>query len=184
MDPNGVKPAPNSAKVLSKHFGTDSPLTDLPGSYIEQIRTDAPYLYGNVGCGFTGTRDAEDQTDCNQLGGGVFDPVCYVGVPAKCPEEKFTYLNSTLFGQVTGNYDPENGLEVELYPGQVLGTSFTTVLKKELGDNVGDIGPSGIQVLRMRYQKDENGARTQPVVGHIHSNPDGLPVFSLSLIHI
>ncbi|ASK34724.1 hypothetical protein CEK62_10190 [Alcanivorax sp. N3-2A] len=174
IDPDGVRPAPNSAKVLSTFFSLDS-LSDAPYSIANGAGNNWQ-AGGNVGCGYQSYQEFEDQSGCSNL---TPSGVCYSGSPTHCPSEKFTYLNGSLFAEVTDQYDPENGLVVKIWPGKIITTSFLQVLKSVVGQVSVPVN-SGYQVMRMRYQPDEAPIRNSPIIGHI-SSEDGQPRLKVSL---
>ncbi|MCU5784280.1 hypothetical protein MA04_03580 [Alcanivorax balearicus MACL04] len=165
MDPNGVKPPPNSAKILSRDMG-DRSLEEVaekgysingaagPGVNPADIAAMSGLL---VGCGYAAYEPYADQTGCDVAGELEFFPgfeqkrTCYQGVPAECPRDKFTYLNGALFAEVSN--DPvANGVKVLIHPGHMVTTSFRTFMKGPLrgarGENVAN---TGYQLMRMRY---------------------------------
>lgn len=158
LDPNGVLPPPNSAKVLSRRFNGNTPL--------EQ---PVPVINGaNVGCGYAEAVPYDPP----------FDFFVY-GVPMECPEQKFTYLTGALAAEVTQEYVDGQGLKVKIWPGQIMSTGLK--IRQRLL-NVSNLikAYSGAQLLRMRYEEDENGDRTQPITGWIHE-VDGKPYLSATV---
>ena len=101
---------------------------------------------------------------------------------ANCPADKFLYLTAALDVEVVGYDAQEDAVRVNIYP-TLLQTSSVDVFGRlalaffPLGDFT---IPTGAQVMRIRYQEDGNGNRTQPVTGWIRETPDG-PVFETRL---
>ncbi|MFP1682584.1 Ig-like domain-containing protein [Alloalcanivorax sp. C16-1] len=188
MDPNGVKPPPNSAKILSRDMG-DKSLEEVaergfsingaagPGVQIADPGASSGLL---VGCGFDDYEPYPDQTGCDVAGEQEFFPgfeqrrTCYRGIPAECPREKFTYLNGALFAEVTDETVGDD-LKVLIHPGQIVTTSFRAFLKGPLkgarGENVAE---TGYQLMRMRYV--DGG----PIEAFIGAGPNG-PELSASV---
>ncbi len=153
LDPNGVRPLPNSAKILVR----------TPGG-LPQGQAQPPFgtlNSGTVGCGFNYPAP-EDQT------------VDSVADPLVCPKEKFTYLTAALNAEVTDEYVEGQGLKVLIWPGRILTTSFRVY--QNLNTDMVPV-PSGLQIMRMRYQEDGNGQRNQPIEAWIKDGADG-PVLS------
>ena len=173
VDEGGVKPAANSAKILSSSFGVTS-LTEAP-RLLNSGATRTLMVGGNTGCGFEEAVPFPDQSLCTENSGFFdFDKTCYMAKPTRCPQDKFTYLNSTLFAEVTDRYVDGKGLLVHIFPGHVLTTSFKTVLKRLAQRTNSEITESGYQVMRMRF----NGAeRDEPIRGYIFQGENG-PVFN------
>ena len=163
LDPNGLKPSANSAKILSTRFGIADPDTDWPYSAINGTQN----VGANVGCGYTAWE-------------GVGEPTCYFGIcvysrfqgiPNECPEEKFTYLNGVLFAEVTNRTDSSGSLLVHIYPGKIVTTSFLTVARGGVGENSSVPIESGYQVMRMRFTKEDSDAvRSEPITARIDDN--------------
>lgn len=158
LDPNGVLPPPNSAKILSRRINGNTPM--------EQ---PVPVINGaNVGCGYSEAVPYDPP----------FDFFVY-GIPEECPEQKFTYLTGALAAEVTTEYVDNQGLKVKIWPGQIMSTGIK--IRQRL-INLSNLVKafSGAQLLRMRYEKDENGERTQPITGWIHEM-NGKPVLSATV---
>ncbi|MGB1765167.1 Ig-like domain-containing protein, partial [Alloalcanivorax xenomutans] len=159
LDPNGVLPPPNSAKILSSFFGyrtvaqIDDSILAFGASQLG-LGQSANSAGANVGCGWTDTAPFEDQTDCDIYGKGFFGKTCYYATPAECPEDKFTYLHGVLFAEVTDEVSSNGGIKVRIYPGHIVTTSFRVYTKSALGDE-NEIVDSGYQVMRMRYPSGE-----------------------------
>jgi len=149
LDPNGVVPPPNSAKVLSK----DS--KGLPPG-------QSPVLNGvNVGCGYASTEPYDPSV-----------PSEVYGVPLDCPEQKFTYLTSALVAEVTDNYVQGQGLKVNIWPGQIMATAI--YVRQHLQTlNSFLFASSGAQLLRMRYAESSSGQRTDPITAWIKEDANG-----------
>jgi len=138
LDPNGVQPPPNSAKTLSR---------EGPNSVAPQTINGASF-----GCGYS---DAIPQ-----------GPLAMITGSLECPRQKFTYLNSALVAEVTEEFDTENGIKVLIWPAQIMSSSVPVFTQFGLFSQVVEAA-SGAQILRMRYEKDENGNRNQPITGWI-----------------
>ena len=98
---------------------------------------------------------------------------------SRCAAEEFVTMTAALDTEVIG-YDPvEDAVRVKLYP-TILATSG---LDLQLTIRAASIIPlpihseTGPQVMRMRYQEDEQGNRTQLIDGYIRETPDG-PIFT------
>ncbi|WP_159661822.1 Ig-like domain-containing protein [Alcanivorax xiamenensis] len=161
MDPDGVLPSPNSAKVLSLSYGINK-ISDYPIPFPGVATSGLHQIGGNVGCGFESYAPFQDQSGCNNQS-------CMYGIPSKCPKEKFTYLNSTIFAEVTDKYISDEGILVNIYPGHVLTTSFLTVLKGGAAGSTGLPVDSGYQVMRMRHTQEGN------IQAYIKSGNSGQP---------
>ncbi|MGI9576301.1 Ig-like domain-containing protein [Alloalcanivorax xenomutans] len=187
LDPQGVRPRPNSAKVLARNVANVSFL-NAPGNALGlQIPTQpghpgvrGPWDSGNVGCGYQDFIPTPDQEGCPETAPFFGEKRCMTGVPAICPQEKFTHLSSALFADVKPDYIEGKGIPINLYPGHVLGTSFRMVLKYLARPNA-EISESGYQLLRLRYSKDDAGDRNVPIVGYIKRDAHNRPVFNASV---
>ncbi len=156
LDPMGVVPPPNSAKVLSRDT------KGLPPG-------ENPVLNGvNVGCGYQSTQPYDPN-----------NPSEVFGVPLECPEQKFTYLNGALTAQVTDNYVDGEGLEVKIWPSQFMATAI--YVRQHLQTLSSFLyASSGAQLLRMRYEEDDQGNRTKPITGWIRQSENG-PILTASV---
>jgi len=98
-----------------------------------------------------------------------------------CPKEKFIHITAGLDVEVVGYDAQEDAVRVNIYP-TLLQTSSVDVYAQLLLVlfPIDQIIATGPQVMRIRYQEDGNGNRTQPVTGWIRETPDG-PVFETSL---
>ncbi|MCH2552928.1 MAG: Ig-like domain-containing protein [Alcanivorax sp.] len=101
---------------------------------------------------------------------------------ANCPAEKFLYLTAALDVEVVGYDAQEDAVRVNIYPTLLQTSSVDVFGRLALAFfPLGDVTiPTGAQVMRIRYQEDGNGNRTQPVTGWIRETPGG-PVFETSL---
>ena len=109
----------------------------------------------NVGCGFSG------------IGNNL----------QSCPGEKFIYLTGALDVDILGWDEAEGAVRVAIYPTLLMTSSirtFATIL------GISQEIPTGPQVMRIRYEEDDNGDRTRPVTGWIRTGVSG-PVFETSL---
>ena len=98
-----------------------------------------------------------------------------------CPQDKFIHITAGLDVEVVGYDAQEDAVRVNIYP-TLLQTSSVDVYARLLLVlfPIDQIIATGPQVMRIRYQEDGNGNRTQPVTGWIRETPDG-PVFETSL---
>lgn len=177
LDPDGVRPSPNSAKILSARFGIADPDQDWP--YLSIVPTI--YAGANVGCGYQSIEGVESTCEPSPFPG--LPPQCTQerAVPAICPTEKFTYLNSVLFAEVTSETNASGDIVVEIYPGHVVTTSFLTVVRGGIKGKMMIPTPSGYQVMRMRYSENEMGSRVKPIKASIGTGGDGEPELSASV---
>ncbi|PVY77006.1 hypothetical protein C8D92_104239 [Tamilnaduibacter salinus] len=109
--------------------------------------------------------------------------------PSTCPQLQSIFqtggLNTEIIGPVDPN-DPSKGVEVRLYP-TLLTTTSVTVYADLTGPLAGiiDLGgvtfvetPTGKQVIRMRYQdQDNDGIRDSFIRGVIKPNGSDAPIF-------
>ncbi|AJD48980.1 hypothetical protein S7S_12840 [Isoalcanivorax pacificus W11-5] len=162
LDPDGVLPPPNSAKVLSAFYGLKhiSDAEFLPDPSIPMVGNAVKYMGANIGCAYESYHLLEDQEGCEQDHVGVLkflngqiQRVCYYGKPATCPEDKFTYLHGVLFAEVTDEKTAQ-GVKVNIHPGHIVTTSFKVYLKS-ISNNSFDMSDSGYQLMRMRYADEE-----------------------------
>ena len=172
LDPNGVKAALNSAKLLIKRTEES-----YPGKLVSEIRSG--------GCIF------ESNAETNTF--DFSDPAR--GVP--CPNHKFTYLHSALFAEVTNEVDDNKGLKVLIWPSLIMGTSmeinsmfsFAGVQSGTQPPAIVDqfaqnrAGTTGPQILRMRYADNDNdGYRDDLVEGWIsYSEAEGKTMLSATV---
>ncbi len=200
-DPEGVQGLPNSAKILSMNTrGTQAP--DVPWFAEGADFAADPFTGwglsgfasvdgGNVGCGYDEAYDPVTG-DAGYYNVAQNDPMTAIGYllanqypesePVICPEKKFTYLKMGLNASV-GRYDEEKeAIKVEIYPSQAISTSFVTYARNAIGGHVTLTVPSGEQIMRMRYAKDDPACndtpstrclRTQPITGWIKKGDNG-----------
>lgn len=157
LDPNGLVPPPNSAKILSKDRLGE------PGT-----NRSAPAVNGvNFGCGYA---EAEF----------VNPSIPFLGATKtkalECPDRKFTYLTASLVAEVTDKVDEEKGMRVLIWPGQIMSTSVR--LQTQVGNlPFVALAESGAQILRMRYAESDSSAdsirRNKPIEGWIDTDSDG-----------
>lgn len=92
-------------------------------------------------------------------------------------------LNAT----VTSNHVSEKGLKVLIWPSQAFSTSITTYARNPYTGTVTLAAPSGDQIMRMRYAKDNPDCiessqshckRTQPITGWIREGASGNPILT------
>jgi len=147
LDPNGLKPAKNSAKVLS-HFDSLGDVGSLDGA--------------NVGCGYESSFSYTPP----------FTIDSEVNEPFECPENKFTYLMSAAIAEVTNEVDENGRVKVKLWPSVVMGTSLDLYIESEFASAF-DYGAgtlSGPQIMRMRYSGE---TRSEPITGWISQQGQG-----------
>jgi hypothetical protein len=155
LDPEGVKPAPNSSKVI---------IRQREDSYTSDPATAKLVSSINIGCGYTTDPDT-----------GFFD----FSEPSKhiCPDKKFTYLHNALFAEVTDVADNEKGIKVLIWPSLIMATSLELQSLQSFAASVPGVedqfaselrGMSGPQLLRMRYaDNDDDGTRDELITGWI-----------------
>ncbi|SOC24991.1 Ig-like domain-containing protein, partial [Alloalcanivorax xenomutans] len=178
LDPGGLMPPPNSAKILSSFYGYRkiSQIIDIDPIYLSQgLGQSANTAGANIGCGWTEKHLFEDQTDCDLYGEGFFGKTCSYAIPAECPQDKFTYLHGVLFAEVTDNVEENGEIKVLIYPGHIVTSSFRVFAKSVLGGG-GEIVDSGYQVMRMRYPQGQ-----QFIQGSILAGSDGNPALYTSV---
>ncbi|GGJ98270.1 hypothetical protein GCM10007426_29220 [Alloalcanivorax dieselolei] len=177
MDPDGVKPSPNSAKVLSSRFDVANPDADWPYLSINNTM----YAGANVGCGYQNIQGVDSTCQDNPFPG--LPPICAQerAVPSICPTEKFTYLSSVLFAEVTSEVSEDGSIKVNIFPGHVVTTSFLTVVRGGIKGTTMVPTPSGYQVMRMRYTEDGSNNRIYPIEAEIGKSPEGTPQLSASV---
>ncbi|MED5603806.1 Ig-like domain-containing protein [Alloalcanivorax venustensis] len=165
IDPEGVVPPKNSAKILSLMVETES---FGAADFAINGGTKLFALGLRIGCGY-GDITAPDME--NFFGKHIVRE-------EPCPREKFTYLNSSVVAEVTDEFVEGKGLKVKLWPGQIMATSISQRIAS--GGGVGFV-PSGPQVMRMRYSKADEScvptalepcARTKPITGWISTGSD------------
>lgn len=179
LDPQGVLPSPNSAKIISTLFGVQNPDQDWPftGS------PDGEEIVGaSVGCSYQSQNPVPSSQVCNST---PFGTIChytqYNAITDTCPKDKFTYLNGVLFAEVEPGTDVNGNIPVKIYPGHVITTSFTTFGLQGIAQNGIAATPSGYQVMRMRYNKDANGNRTADISAVISNDGSNRPQLETSL---
>lgn len=162
LDPEGVFPPPNSAKVFS---------LDTKGIQPDSTKTPpAPVINGaNVGCGY---KEAIAWDPAN--------PFAVYGIPYECPKQKFTYLTGALTAEVTGEYVEGRGIKALIWPSQFMSTSIPVRFHLSGGPLFGS-SKSGAQMLRMRYAKDQSEARSRPIEGWIKDEGDGTPILTTAV---
>jgi len=199
-DPEGVQGLPNSAKILSMNTrGRDQPWYAEGANFAgnpfaaAQVSSLGATDGANVGCGYNESYDpTTGQPGYDQAGlavavGNIAAKQFPTSEPELCPERKFTYLKMGLNASV-GRYDPEKeAIRVEIYPSQSISTSFITYARNPLTGTPMTAVPSGEQIMRMRYAKDDPSCvgtpsvpcrRTQPITGWIKEGDDGKPVLT------
>ncbi|SOC25103.1 Ig-like domain-containing protein [Alloalcanivorax xenomutans] len=162
LDPNGVLPPPNSAKVFSLDTrGVEPDSTKVP---------PAPVVNGaSVGCGYK-----------EAIAWDPAVPFAVYGIPYECPKQKFTYLTGALTAEVTGEYVEGRGIKVLIWPSQFMSTSIPVRFHLTGGPIFGS-SKSGAQMLRMRYSKGQSGVRSQPIEGWIKDEGNGTPILTTSV---
>src|SRR5690606_18002401 len=166
QDPDGVTAPENSAKLLASNAN----LADVfSGNVLMPVIS--------TGRGFNWLMD-------DPTGQVAFDKTV-------CPESKFTYLTSDLVTEV-GSYNEDlGGIEVKIWPGQIMSTSmplYTTLLSCGFCEIGMESGP---QVMRMRYAKEDDACmedvasgttctRNRPITAVIR-NVGGQPRISASV---
>ena len=144
LDPNGVIPPFNSAKTLSRQ-----PLPDFDPSTVVTVNGSS------FGCAYS---QAEYVNPSNPFAGAR------ITATQECPSQKFTYLNGALAAEVTDEYVHGQGLKVKIWPAQIMSTSVPIFTQFDEFPYVIE-SASGAQILRMRYEEDQGGNRTQPISG-------------------
>jgi len=98
-----------------------------------------------------------------------------------CPADKFIHVTADLDVQVLGYDADEDAVKVNIYP-TLLKTSTVDVYAQILLAiiPIKETIATGPQIMRIRYEDDGNGNRTQPVTGWIRETPDG-PIFETNL---
>ncbi len=201
-DPEGVQGLPNSAKILSLNVrgidlpwfaeGTNYAANPFVATALSTFSVDG----GNVGCGYNEAYDPVTgepgyveaaKNNTNMLLVNIAAYQFPKSEPTVCPERKFTYLKMALNASV-GRYDPEKGaIRVEIYPSQSISTSFITYARNPVYGVPTMAIPSGEQIMRMRYAKDDPScvdtdvvrcSRTQPITGWIEEGTDGKPILT------
>ncbi len=159
IDPNGVRPSLNSAKVLS--LPAEVPAgNQAPGLWVSSI---------NTGCGFQE----------HPQGGDFATPYTFSDPQLlECPENKFTYLTSSLMAEVTSEVNENGEIKVLIWPSVIMASSIDVMAMVSLAAGtpfenqltaIRD-GATGPQIMRMRYAGEN---RDQPIEGWIQSTVDG-----------
>lgn len=151
-DRNGMIPARNSAKLISRHQNStlDSQIPSGAGLTIRGI---------NTGCSYNSNSSGDL-------------------VPMQCPDQKFTFLMSSVFAEVTDEVT-DRGVRVKLWPSMVMGTNVDLFAKSAFGGSFTPIpAQSGKQIMRMRYEGPRN---RKPVTAWIRTNNDGKPILEAQL---
>ncbi|MBF1802568.1 Ig-like domain-containing protein [Alloalcanivorax profundimaris] len=148
-DPNGFKPAKNSAKILSR-FDSRGPAESLSGA--------------NVGCSYDSDFKMDPVT--------IFPVTSEVREPLECPENKFSYLMSAAIAEVTDEVDENGRVKIKLWPSLVMGTALDLYINTNaLGALYYAAGTlTGPQILRMRFSGNN---RDEPIVGWISERDQG-----------
>jgi len=189
LDPEGILPAPNSAKIISTLFDIQNPDQDWPipaigGGSGHAVPANTQVVGASVGCSYQSQEPVPSSQVCS-INPFTGEEIChynqYKSVTDICPREKFTYLNSVLFAEVEPGIDSNGNIPVKIYPGHVVTTSFTTFGRFGKADAGFAPVPSGYQVMRMRYTKDANGDRVKEVPASISESGDSLPQLTTSL---
>ena len=203
-DPAGLQGLPNSAKILSMNtrgsdlpwmadgadLGNDDPMMMRSVNYALLYSVDG----ANVGCGYDDVYHPVTDEPGYDFNNDFLNIMDYLknsqftkSEPTACPEKKFTYIKTGLAAVVTDEYVPGQGLRVEIYPSQSISSSFVTYAR---GPSTGQSTlalPSGEQIMRMRYAKDEPSCvdspsqpcrRTSPITGWIKEGEDGWPMLT------
>ncbi|WP_133493080.1 Ig-like domain-containing protein [Alcanivorax sp. 24] len=194
LDPEGVRPPPNTAKVLSSQFGITSIEQGRhlaftgEGLIWPRSKITAGYIGANIGCGFEEFSEWDNQDGgCENsppqtYGDFIFQPgqpiryACFKAKPRSCPEDKFTIIHGALFAEVTNQVVPGKGLLVNILPGQMVTTSFKVYTKNMTG-RAQDTLDSGYQVMRMRY---DNGG---PIKAYIEED-NGVPQLKVDTVNL
>ncbi|WP_111657649.1 Ig-like domain-containing protein [Isoalcanivorax indicus] len=152
----------NANYAIDPGEASPQPDPERPGYYIvpdnaAELRvnnTSGLLLDANVGCGFTGGGYSPGKQTCN--------------------DEKFLYITGGLTADVV-DYDPaEDAVRVNIRPTVIMTTSIDVhalLLLLIIPDQT--VIPTGPQVMRLRYEEDEQGRRTRPITGWLYEGPDG-----------
>lgn len=95
-----------------------------------------------------------------------------------CPEKKYVFVTGALDTEVVGYDAAQDAVHVKIHP-TLLMTSSVDVHSTVAG-LLKSTTPTGPQVMRLRYQKDANGNRTQLIDGYIRSTANG-PIFTTTV---
>lgn len=105
-----------------------------------------------------------------------------------CPREKFIYKTAKLDVDLIDEVKEDGKVTVKLHPSVLFTSSLTVhVFIPDLPlftlgtESAHQSIPTGPQVMRMRYEKDENGDRTNFITGHITRNAEGDLIFETEL---
>ena len=155
IDLNGVLTPKNAVKVLSRNTAGLS-FTDSTTEELQALNSV------NVGCGFEGHMPFDPQ-----------NPSSFYAIPVNCPKQKFVYISGNLNVDVTDEYDASrDAIKVNIWPGQLTATSLIAYTR--LRDTPLYVpSNSGPQIMRMRFQEDEQGVRNQPIEAWIEQGPNG-----------
>lgn len=152
----------NANYAIDPGEANPQPDPERPGYYIvpdnaAELRvnnTSGLLLDANVGCGFTGGGYSPGKQTCN--------------------DEKFLYITGGLTADVV-DYDPaEEAVRVNIRPTLIMTTSIDVhalLLLLVVPDQT--VIPTGPQVMRLRYEQDEQGRRTRPITGWLYEGPEG-----------
>ncbi|MBA4723412.1 MAG: Ig-like domain-containing protein [Alcanivorax sp.] len=172
LDPGGIAPPPNSAKLLSRQ--------PLPGYTVRDVMPDTEFLGlngANFGCGFTGAQAVQVQLSGTPtpppIGGTALTQA------AECPSQKFTYLNGSLVTEVTNEYEEGKGLKVIIWPGQLMSSAVPLYTQAGFFFYLME-SSSGAQVMRMRYSSENGDQRVTPIAGWIREE-NGMPVLDATV---
>jgi len=138
-------------------------------------RENTTYLY---------SKGSNARVGCTKKKQWAWDPP-----PADCPDKKFLVLTANLDTEVIGPVEssaiPYDGIDravnVKLYPTAIATSSVTVFADLPIISFVETENPTGAQLMRMRYQPDSNGNRTELIDGYIYTHEDGKTHFRTSV---
>ncbi|MCF8035856.1 MAG: Ig-like domain-containing protein [Desulfobacteraceae bacterium] len=208
-DNTSTAPGPTDGGPPLVNYFHGAPATDA----VFQILRNLPTIDVNSNYIYDGRRPADDESGCTDetcedvsdpepgyiveenatkiiadadAGGATAKTGCPFG--ETCPDKKFIWLTAALNVEVVGLAEYEGfgsytgqAVKVHIFPTRLMTSNldvYAEVLTMELHN------PSGPQIMRMRYEADDEEAEenpTQPITGWIRPDADGDPIFETEL---
>lgn len=187
LGPDADEGGPNMAIAFTGAPPSDNvllPLRNLPKSDVnanfELEDTELKATEEPPGSGLYPSPTNAAKLAVTDVGGLVTAANIGCNINDTCPADKFTYLNGGIIADIAGWDEAEQALKVILYP-PVLMTTNTSVYAQIAG-LVSPNVPTEPLVMRGRYEEDESGNRTQPLIGWIrYDEEEDQLMFELTL---
>jgi len=159
------------------------PTSDVNANFIHDVGEVGPVAGGNGSySAVNGAQIIPDPAHNPPYSGQVTGLNIGCAIGQTCPQSQFTYLSAALDADVVGYNASLGGVEVLIYPTQLVASSVDVYATATVG-TVSSPTPTGPQIMRLRYAADPNpnvSLRDQPITGVIVQSANG-PVLQATL---